>query len=111
MNFPAGQTITLLGNGTATPDEYGDPVPTQTPKTVIGAFDPGGSTENQGQDTATSQPTVYLPPGTDVSWVDAVQVGGVTYQVDGSPGAWSSPFSGVAFGVVVRLSNVLAEPR
>ena len=111
MIFNYGESITLLANGTTANDEYGDPIPAQTSTVVLGAFDPGGSTENPGQDTATTQPTVYLPPGTDVSWVDAVQVRGVTYQVDGSPNSYVSPFTGFTTGVVVKLRGVLAEPR
>ena len=111
MIFSYGEPITLLANGASTPDEYGDPIPTQTSTVVLGAFDPGLSAENEAQDTATAQPTVYLPPGTDVSWIDAVQVRGTTYQVDGSPNSYTSPFTGATFGVVVKLRAVLAEPR
>lgn len=111
MIFPFAEPITLLSNGPAIPDEYGDPVPTQTPTTVMGAFAPGASVENETQDTATTQPTVYLPPGTNASWVDSVQVRGVTYQVDGLPEAWTNPFTGTAFGVVVKLRGDLAESR
>lgn len=111
MIFPHGEPITLLANGTTSTDSYGDPVPSQTSVTVMGAFDPGGSSENEAQGTGDARPTVYLPPGTVVSWVDAVQVCGVTYQVDGSPNDWSNPFTSSTFGVVVKLRGVLAEPR
>lgn len=112
MNFPTGEPITLLRNGAATENRFGDPVPSQAdPVVVLGAFDPGGSSEDSSQDTAATQPEVYLPPGTDVSWVDAVQIDGVTYQVDGPPRPLSSPFTGTAFGVIVKLRGILAEPR
>lgn len=112
MTFPFGTPVTLVKNGAATTNRFGDPVPSQDSSvTVLGAFSPGGSVEVAGQDVADTQPTVYLPPGTDVSWVDAVTVDGVTYQVDGSPNEWVSPFTGKAFGVAVKLSAILAEPR
>jgi hypothetical protein len=110
-SFGLGEPIILLQNGAPVADEYGDPIPSQTPVTVTGGFNPGTSAENPGQDTATTRPSVYLPSGTDVSWVDAVQVRGVTYQVDGSPNDWISPFTGTQFGIEVRLRGVLAEPR
>lgn len=110
VTFPFGEPITLLINGTPSADDVGDPVPAQTQVTVTGAFNPGISAEEAATGTGSTQPTVYLPPGTDVSWIDAVQVRGVTYQVDGSPNDWSSPFTGTAFGVVVKLRGVLAEP-
>ena len=111
MTFLFGEPIVLLANGASVVNEYGDPVPSQTATTVTGAFSPGVSVEDQADDTASSQPTVYLPSGTDVSWVDAVQVRGVTYQVDGAPRVWVHPFTGWQAGVEVRLRGVLAEPR
>lgn len=111
MTFPLAEPVTLLANGAVTTDDYGDPVPAQTSVTVLGAFNPGMSTEDDTQDTGRTQPEVYLPPGTDVSWIDAVQVRGATYQVDGVPDEWVNPFTGWNPGVVVRLSGILAEPR
>lgn len=111
MIFPNGEPIVLLRNGVPTTNRFGDPVPQQSEVTVTGAFDPGTSVESAGQDTAATQPAVYLPPGTDVSWVDAVTARGVTYQVQGVPQEWSNPFTGTVFGVEVRLAGILAEPR
>jgi long-subunit fatty acid transport protein len=89
------------------PDAYGNDTWTTTSSTVRGAFNPGTSSELvQGQDLLTVQPSVYLPTGTAVTAVDAVQVGGQVYEVDGSPNDWANPFTGHAFGVEVRLKRV-----
>lgn len=115
MTFPFGEDIVLVANGPATTDDYGDPVPTQTEVVVRGAFSAGVSIEDSGDmgrsRQGRSQPEVYLPPGSDVSWIDAVRIGGVTYQVDGQPQEWANPFTGWRAGVVVRLQSILAEPR
>lgn len=72
------------------------------------AFTDGSSVEVlQGQDIVITQPTVYYPPGTDVSGIDSVTVYGDTYEVDGKPAAHlQSPFTGWQPGVVVRLKEV-----
>lgn len=83
-------------------DVYG---PSSTP--LLGALDPGGSSEVvQGRDTVTTLPRAFLPPGTVVAPTDALIVGGVTYEVLGTANGWTSPFSGGALGVVVNLKGV-----
>lgn len=107
MTFPFGDQVTILRRTAAGTDAYGNTVLTAVPQTVIGAFDPGGSTELvQGQDMVVSQPTVYLPAGTVVGATDALVVAGVTYEVDGAPRPWRSPFTGVPFGVAVKVKAV-----
>lgn len=107
MTFPFGTSITLLTRTKGAPDAYGNDTWTTTSSTVRGAFNPGASSEAvQGQDLLTVQPAVYLPPGTVVAAVDAVQVDGLTYEVDGNPNAWTNPFTAHDFGVEVRLKRV-----
>lgn len=70
----------------------------------MGAFNPGTSVESLGgRDLLTVQPAVYLPAGTSIAAVDAVEVRGLTYEVDGSPNDWVNPFTGWNPGVEVRL--------
>lgn len=112
MIFPFVEPVTLLVNGGGTVNRFGDDVPTQTAIDVTGAFSPGVSAEQAALGVGSTQPEVYLPPGTQVpAWIDAVTVRGVTYQVDGQPADWRSGMDGSSMGVVVRLSGVLAEPR
>lgn len=107
MTFPLGAQITLVTRAKSGTDSYGNDVYGETTTTVVGAFAPGGSSELiQGQDTVITQPTVYLPAGTDVTSVDEVEVNGLRYLVDGEPNAWVSPFTGWAPGVEVRLERV-----
>jgi hypothetical protein len=112
VSFPFVEPVTLLVNGGSTRNRFGDDVPTQTPVNVLGAFSPGVSAEQAAQGTASTDPEVYLPPGTQVpSWIDAVTVRGNTYQVVGQPADWRSGIDGSPMGVVVRLGAMLAEPR
>jgi len=108
VTFPLlADTVTLVGRTVSGQDAYGNDVYTEVQSTVPGVFAPGGSTEQvQGQDMVISQPTVYLPAGTDVTAVDAVIVGSVRYDVDGAPSDWRSPFTGWQAGVQVRLKSV-----
>lgn len=107
MTFPFGEPIALHTRAVTGRDSFGNDIYTDTVTTVQGAFDPGGSTEAvQGQDLVITQPTVYLPAGTQVAAVDAVQVAGLMFEVDGSPNAPQNPFTGWQPGVVVKLRGV-----
>jgi hypothetical protein len=109
VTFLFGQPITLLKRVKRTqPDSFGNDVFDAVPQvTVTGAFNPGTSVELvQGEDILTTQPTVMLPPGTQVAAIDAVQVDGLVYEVDGSPNAPVNPFTGWQPGVVVKLKRV-----
>lgn len=107
MTFPFAQTVTLVKRVKSGTDGLGNDVFTTTTTDVPGAFNPGTSAELvQGQDVVTTQPTVYLPAGTDVVATDAVQVAGEQFEVDGSPNVWTNPFTGWAPGVEVKLRRV-----
>lgn len=109
MTFPFGPLVTLVKRVKTGTDSYGDPVYTDDTSVVVrGAFDPHASTE--ANDQAITQPVVYLPPDTDVSWLDAVVVNGQTYEVDGSPNNWIHPMTGWHAGVEVRLKSALRPP-
>lgn len=99
--------MTVIERVKAPPDAFGNDTWTEVRTDVRGVFNPGGSTEIvQGQDVVIVQPTVVLPPGTDVAAIDAVEVDGNRYEVDGSPSAPVSPFTNWAPGVVVKLRRV-----
>jgi hypothetical protein len=105
--FPFGRDITLQVRTKTGTDAYGNDVFSTAPTVVKGAFAPGGSTEQvQGQNVLITQPTIYLQPGTDVSAVDAVDIDGDRFEVDGTPNDWINPFTGWSAGVEVRLRRV-----
>jgi hypothetical protein len=104
VTFPFGQTVTLVKRVKGGPDDFGNDTWTTTMTDVRGAFAPGSSVEQiQGQDIVVTQPTVYLPPGTDATAIDAVQVDGLQYEIDGDPRNWVNPFTGWRAGVEVPL--------
>lgn len=71
-------------------------------------FNPGQSSEpvQDARNSVVTQPEVYAPAGTDVLAGDRLVVRGVTYDVDGTPADWRSPFTGWAPGLVVALKGV-----
>lgn len=87
-------------------DEYGEPLPTTpTAETVTAiAVAPGASEENnEQQSTVRVDMTVYLPTGTVVETKAQMIVRGDTYQVEGEPADWRSPFGPWRPGIVVEL--------
>ncbi len=72
------------------------------------AFDPGTSAEpvTLGRADVVTQPVVYAPYGTDVTAADRLVVRDRTWQVDGDPADWRSPFTGWCAGSVIKLKAV-----
>lgn len=111
--FTHGETITRL-RATAEVDPYSDEPadtdwdsPDQLPIPGCG-FNPGRSSEplQDARNAVVTQPEVYAPTGSDVLAGDRLVVRGVTYDVDGDPASWVSPFTGWAPGVVIPLKVV-----
>lgn len=107
MNFPFGEPITLIRRTVTSRDSDGNNVYNETAVSVAGGFDPAiGFESTNAMDQVSTQPQVYLPPGTVVDSIDAVVVRGLRYEVDGVANDWRSPFTGWAPGVVVPLKKV-----
>jgi hypothetical protein len=109
MLFTHGETLTLITRSPAGRDADGNQTYTSTETDVAGCpVWPRSSSERvQGQDTVIDGLTTVLPVGTDVSAIDAIRLtGGETYEVDGQPGTYSSPFTGLNPGIVVQLTKV-----
>lgn len=67
---------------------------------VAGCFlDAPSSSADYGEPEApiTQRKTLYAPPSADIKKGDRVAVGGATYQVDGVPMAYESPFHTVDY--------------
>jgi hypothetical protein len=96
---------------TTTTDGYGDTTvdwsaPTSVDLTVRGV-EPVSSTENNdGRQAVITGFRVYLPTGADVLPGDRVVLRGATYEVDGEPADWRSPWNSNLGGVVVALKAV-----
>lgn len=108
MSFGFGETVTLITRTVTGQDGDGNDVYGSTPTTLtnVPVWPAGASELVQGQDTAITGLYALLPPGVDVSTVDAVSVYGDTYEVDGQPGRYASPFTGLNPGVLVHLTEV-----
>lgn len=114
--FPFGETVTRL-RGVATEDPYSGETtdvdwanPSELPIAGVG-FDPGGSAEPVQVDSdqrVITQPTIYDPSYADVLAGDRIrrELTGKTYEVDGDPAEWRSPFTGWQPGQVIRLKIV-----
>jgi hypothetical protein len=102
--------VTLTGRTVSGRDAFGNDVYTTIQTTLDGVFAPGPSVEQvQGRDVVTTQPTVYLPTGTDASAVDSLTIDGLAYEIDGEPNVWPpNPFTGwqPAYSVEVKLRRV-----
>lgn len=105
---PFGEVVTLHRRVITGQDVYHDDVYSDVDEDVQSlAFAPGASVEvTQGRDTITTQPTVYVPAGTEVTGTSAVTARGTRYEVDGEPRAWISPYTGRQPGVEIRLVGV-----
>lgn len=107
-NFPYGQTITLIRRTVSGTDERGNDTYSESPEQIPQAVvQPSGSNEfTQFTDQVTTDLVVYLPFGTKVSPLDAIEVAGSRYEVQGDISSWVSPFSGNTSPIQVRLSRV-----
>jgi len=76
MPFTYGQTVTLRRRSVSGQDGYGNDTYAFVEENISPcAVQPGGSGEElQFADRLTSDITVFLPPGTDISYVDAIVV-------------------------------------
>lgn len=107
-NFPYGITVTVVVRTVTGQDEYGNDVYENTTYDVPScSVQPGGTNETtQFTEQLSSEIVVYLPYGTDVEFLDALIVDGITYEVQGKPNVWASPFSGNTAPVEVRATKV-----
>lgn len=106
--FPYSQAITLLRRVLAEPGEFGNDtytdVPVDVPYCVV---QPSASSETvQWTDQISTDVTVFLPYGTEVSPLDALVINGTKYEIQGIPQEWRSPFSGHTSPVQVRASVI-----
>jgi hypothetical protein len=105
VTFPFGQTVAVWLEDR---DRFGDV--TRVDERVIDgvAIAPRVSNEGGGDlRTAilTTGLTMYAPPGHGLTARHRVEVDGVEYRVQGTPGRWTSPLSGWAAGDQIELDR------
>jgi hypothetical protein len=107
-NFPYPETMTIVKRVVSSTDEYGNNVLSETSKIVSQCvYTPGGSNENLVfADQVSTTDVFYVPEGTDIDALDAIQYNGSTYEVSGAPSHWRSPFSGHVSPVRVSVTLV-----
>ena len=105
------ETVTRQRPGT-TADRYGDTTldwatPTEATYTARGVEPVSSSEDNDGRQAVITGLRVYLDGDADVLAGDRLVVRGVTWEVDGSPADWRSPWGSDVGGVVVALKAVV----
>lgn len=95
---------------TATVDRYGDSVvdwttPTEATYTTRAVEPVSSSEDNDGRQAVITGYRIYLDPGVDFQAGDRAVLRGVTYDVDGEPADWRSPWGTDVGGVVVALKQ------
>ena len=104
------ETVTRL-RATTTTDGYGDTVtdwssPSSLVLSARGVEPVSSSEDNDGRQAVITGFRVYLGAGADVLAGDRVVMRGTTYDVDGQPADWRSPWGTSLGGIVVALTAV-----
>jgi hypothetical protein len=111
--FPFGETV-VRQRATSVTDPYsgeatGASWDAPSTLTIPGCgFNPGQSSEpvQDARNAVITRPEVYAPSGADILAGDRLVVRGETFDVDGDPADWRSPFTGWRPGLVVPLKRV-----
>lgn len=107
--LPSGQYVTLRHRVVAGQDEYGNDTLSFT-EVQVGPCSVQQASSQEAvsfTDQATKNVLVFMPYGTNVSYLDAMIINGIEYEIIGQPDSWSSPFSGHT--APVRVSGQLVE--
>ena len=108
-NFPFGLTLTVIKRiDSGNRDEMGNVIYDEKPVKVSNCvFQSQSSTENlEFADQLLVTNVVFMPAGSDVQSVDAIEVFGDRYEVVGDPNSYISPFSGHQSPIRVNLSKI-----
>jgi hypothetical protein len=106
VTFPFGRDVSLVRRSKSGTDAYGNDAFTTTSTVVSWCLRPRRFHRADPGPERAHHPADPVPaPGTDVSSVDAVDIDGDRFEVDGSPNDWVNPFTGWNPGVEVRLGG------
>jgi len=108
MSFPYGQTVTVISRTVSGQDAYGNDTYSETSTAITPCVvQSSGSTETiEFTDQVSDELTVFLPYGTDVKAIYAIQWDGNKYEVQGNPSQWQSPFSGHTSPIQIRATRI-----
>lgn len=107
-----GETVTRVRRVPGGHDPYGNPIPSTEERVDIKrcALSPrSGSYEGLGEISAVDRMGVvdgyvlYAPYGADITRFDRIEARGQTWEVEGSPAGWRSPYTLRERGQVVTL--------
>lgn len=110
MNFPAGETVTIVRTTPGGTDPYGDPLPSTVERIpIVGCAVADGAASSEpampGRTPVVSDFLVLPPAGSpQVLHTDQLEVRGLLCEVVGRPFEWRSPFTGRVFGSAVRAN-------
>lgn len=80
--------------------------PVEITLTVRGVEPVSSTEENGGRQAVITGYRVYLDSGSDITAGDRVVMRADTYEVDGTPADWRSPFGSDVGGIVAALKRV-----
>jgi hypothetical protein len=94
--MPNGATVTLVRRSVSGQDEFGNDVYSETTEDVGScSIQQGSSRETLSfTDQVVTGVILFIPYGTDLTYLDAFIYNGVKFEVSGDPDVWQSPWSG-----------------
>jgi len=108
MNFPHGETVTIVTAAIDADPYSGDDATTGSEVEVAGVGvepRPSGEPTQDARNAVVSGFTLYMPITTLIGPENRVRVRGEVYDVLGQPAVWRSPFTGWEPGVVVQCER------
>lgn len=91
--FRSGITVTLIHRFVNGRDEFNNDRYGERPEEVGScSIQPFHSEQDISQ--LKQEAYIYMPAGTDVSYLDAIIINGERWEVDAAPDTWTSPFTG-----------------
>lgn len=108
MAFANGTTVTVTRRTAGGTDAYGNPTFTTTTHTIdncgVAPRQEGDATDHGRQGVIVGV-TLYAPFGADIQADDTVTIDGEVFRIEGDPGSWQSPYTGVGRVVQVALTR------
>lgn len=105
-----GTTVTVTRRTASSTDVYGNPTYTTTTHTVdncgVAPRQEGDATD-AGRQGVIVGVTLYAPFGANIQADDLITIAGEQFRIEGDPGSWSSPYTGV--GRVVQVALIRTE--